>query len=160
MHWVFTIQYLQTSFIFPELLVDAQEDLELEMGEEDVSVNGQSLKIYQQYIAAVGRRKAKLFRIKRTIFIVNCVVIVLMTVPLLAFTIATRNSAWNSSSDVIMTAFSFMQVVISMVLAYALYRITSTVSSLEKVSLNKCFICVHIIGVVISGLSGLVLAYF
>ena len=59
-----------------------------------------------------------------------------------------------------MTAFSFMQVIISMVLAYALYRITSTVSSLEKVSLNKCFICVHIIGVVISGLSGLVLAYF
>ena len=53
-----------------------------------------------------------------------------------------------------------MQVIISGVLAIALYRITRTVSSLEKVSLNKCFICIHIIGVVISGLSGLVLAYF
>ena len=59
-----------------------------------------------------------------------------------------------------MTAFSFMQVVISMVLAYALFRITRTVSSLDRVELNKGFIAVHCIGVVISALSGLVLAYF
>ena len=106
------------------------------------------------------RRKRKLYQIKRSIYIVNCVVIVLMTFPLLVFAIVTKNTAWNSSSDIIMTAFSFMQVIISIVLAYALYSITRTVSNLEKVTLNKCFIFVHIIGVVISGLSGMVLAYY
>ena len=45
-HWVFAMQYLQTSYIFPVLLADAQEDLVFETQETEMTVSGRSVKLY------------------------------------------------------------------------------------------------------------------
>ena len=39
-HWAFAIQYLQTSYIFPVLLVDAQDDMAFETRETEISISG------------------------------------------------------------------------------------------------------------------------
>ena len=84
-----------------------------------------------------------------------------MTIPLFIYAIMTKSKdAWKKSSDTIIMTYSSINVVISFILAFSLYRIARVISRLEQVRLNKSFVVVHVIGLLTSALSGLVLGYY